>query len=202
VDYVIGLAKNKRLVRTIGKQLHEAKMRFDESKKAARVFTDFDYKTRKSWSRERRVIAKAEHLSKGDNPRFVVTSMGAGQMEARALYEDFYCQRGEMENRIKEQQLAMFADRTSTALFRSNQIRLYFSSIAYCLMETLRRLGLAGTEMARAQCQTIRLKILKVGAQIRITVRKIWISMASGHPGAGIFAQVHENLNALAPMRE
>jgi hypothetical protein len=107
-----------------------------------------------------------------------------------------------MENRIKEQQLAMFADRTSTALFRSNQIRLYFSSIAYCLMEALRRLGLVGTEMARSQCQTIRLKLLKVGAQIRITTRKIWISMGSGHPGAGIFAQVYDNLNGLVPMRE
>ena len=123
-------------------------------------------------------------------------------MEARALYEDFYCQRGEMENRIKEQQLAMFADRTSTALFRSNQTRLYFSSIAYCLMESLRRLGLAGTEMARSQCQTIRLKLLKVGAQIRITARKIWISMASGHPCAGVFAQVSENLSGLIPLRE
>jgi hypothetical protein len=202
VDYVIGLAKNKRLIRAIGKQAHAAKMKFEETKKAARVFTDFDYKTRNSWSRERRVVAKAEHLSKGENPRFVVTSRSAEQMEARALYEDFYCQRGEMENRIKEQQLALFADRTSTALFRSNQIRLYFSSIAYCLMETLRRLGLAGTEMARSQCQTIRLKLLKVGAQIRITVRKIWISMASGHPGAGVFAQVYENLSGLIPLRE
>jgi predicted ATP-dependent protease len=202
VDYVIGLAKNKRLIRAIGKQSHEAKMKFEETKKAARVFIDFDYKTRKSWSRERRVVAKAEHLSKGENPRFVVTSRSAEQMEARALYEDFYCQRGEMENRIKEQQLALFADRTSTTLFRSNQIRLYFSSIAYCLMETLRRLGLAGTEMARSQCQTIRLKLLKVGAQIRITVRKIWISMASGHPGAGVFAQVYENLSGLIPLRE
>jgi hypothetical protein len=202
VDYVIGLAKNKRLSRAIGKQVQEAKVKFDETKKAARVFTGFNYKTRKSWSRERRVIAKAEHLSKGENPRFVVTSMTSEQMEPRALYEDFYCQRGEMENRIKEQQLAMFADRTSTALFRSNQIRLYFSSIAYCLMEALRRLGLAGTEMARSQCQTIRLKLLKVGAQIRITTRKIWISMGSGHPGAGVFAQVYDHLNGLAPMRE
>ena len=128
-----------------------------------------------------------------------MTSWRGEQRPAPSLYEDFYCQRGEMENRIKEQQLALFADRTSTAYMRSNQIRLYLSSVAYCLLMALRRLGLKGTAMAQAQCQTIRLRLLKVGAQIRLSVRRIWISMASGHPGAALFQQVYENLNALGP---
>jgi hypothetical protein len=146
-------------------------------------------------SRARRVIAKAEYLDKGENPRFVVTSLGAKQMEARPLYEQFYCARGEMENRIKEQQLALYADRTSTSKMRSNQIRLYFSSIAYCLMEALRRLGLGGTEMARAQSQTMRLRLLKIGARVRLTARKIWVSLATGHPAAGLFGQMYGNLS-------
>lgn len=194
VDFVFGMAKNKRLLRIIGRPLHEAKAQFEERGKAARVFSEFAYKTRKSWKRERRVVAKAEHLDKGANPRFVVTSLSAERMEARALYEELYCARGDMENRIKEQQLALFADRTSTELMRSNQLRLYFSTFAYLLMQGLRRLGLKGTEMAQAQCQTIRLKLLKIGAQIRITVRKVWLSLAAGYPFADIFAQVYTNL--------
>jgi hypothetical protein len=194
VDYVFGLAKNKRLNKIIGRQLHEAQQQHEQTKKAARVFAEFRYQTRKSWHAERRVVAKAEHLDKGANPRFVVSSLSVAQMEARALYEELYCGRGEMENRIKEQQLALFADRTSTALLRSNQLRLYFSSFAYCLLQALRRLGLRGTEMAQAQCQTIRLKLLKIGAQIRITVRKVWVSLAGGYPYAAIFTQVYRNL--------
>lgn len=158
------------------------------------MFTEFRYRTRETWSRARRAIGKAEYLDKGENPRFVVTSWSTEQVEARPLYEDFYCARGDMENRIKEQQLALFADRTSTSWMCSNQIRLYCSSIAYCLLQALRRLGLAGTEMAKAQCQTIRLRLLKIGAQVRITVRKIWISLAAGHPAAGLFQQVYHNL--------
>jgi hypothetical protein len=157
------------------------------------------YQTRESWSRARRVIGKAEHLEKGGNPRFVVTSLSPEVWEARALYEELYCARGEMENRIKEQ-LALFADRTSTALLRSNQVRLYFSSVAYLLMEALRRLGLAGTEWARAQCDTLRCKLLKIGAQIRVTVRRVWISLAGGYPYAELFAQVYAQLRAL-PLR-
>jgi hypothetical protein len=148
----------------------------------------------KSWSRARRVVAKAEHLEKGANPRFVVTSLGEEGMEVRKLYEEFYCARGEMENRIKEQQLALFADRTSTAFLRSNQLRLYLSSIAYCLLQALRSLGLRGTEMARAQSGTIREKLLKIGAQIRITARKVWVSMAGGCPYAAVFGEVYRNL--------
>jgi DDE family transposase len=194
VGYVFGLAKNKRLLKIVGRQLHEAKLQFEESHKAARVFSEFLYQTRKSWPRERRVVAKAEHLDKGANPRFVVTSLSSEQFAAQALYEEFYCARGEMENRIKEQQLALFADRTSTELMRSNQLRLYFSTFAYQLMQALRRLGLKGTEMAQAQCQTIRLRLLKIGAQIRVTVRRVCLSLATGYPFREIFARVYANL--------
>ena len=198
VGFVFGLAKNKRLGKIIGQQLQQAKAQFEETKKAARVFTEFSYQTRKSWKRERRVVAKAEHLDKGANPRFVVTSFSADQIEARALYEELYCARGEMENRIKEQQLALFADRTSTELMRSNQLRLYFSTFAYQLMQGLRRLGLKGTEMAQAQCQTIRLKLLKIGAQIRVTVRRVYLSLATGYPFRAVFARVYANLMSTA----
>jgi hypothetical protein len=195
VDYVFGLARNVRLERIIGGQLQQAKLECEQTGKPARVFVEFSYRTKRSWSRARRVIAKAEHLAKGANPRFVVTSLGAEWMEARPLYEQFYCARGEMENRIKEQQLGLFADRTSTQVLRSNQLRVYFSAIAYCLMHALRRLGLAGTELARAQPQTVRLKLLKIGALLRVTARKVWISMASGYPYAEVFAAACRNLN-------
>jgi hypothetical protein len=142
------------------------------------------------------VVAKAEHLDKGANPRFVVTSIEMEQMDAQILYEQLYCGRGEMENRIKEQQLWLFADRTSTGKMRANQLRLYFSSVAYLLMQALRRLGLRGTQMAAAQCHTIRLKLLKVGAQVEVTVRKVWVSLAGGYPYADLFYQVFRNLQA------
>jgi hypothetical protein len=200
VDYVFGLAKNARLIKTIGKELHEARSEWEQTGRAARRFRELVYRTRKSWSRTRRVVGKAEYLGKA-NPRFVVTSMGETQMDARALYEDFYCARGEMENRIKEQQLCLFADRTSTSQMRSNQLRLYLSSFAYCLMQALRRLGLAGTEMAKAQCGTIRLKLLKVGAQIKITVRKVWLHLSAGHPCAELFGLAYRNLTALPALR-
>jgi hypothetical protein len=198
VGYVFGLAKNKRLVKIIGRQLHEAQVEFEQTQTAARVFTEFPYQTRKSWQRERRVVAKAEHLDKGANPRFIVTSLAAELFPTRALYEELYCARGEMENRIKEQQLALFADRTSTELMRSNQLRLYFSTFAYQLMQGLRRLGLRGTEMAQAQCQTIRLKLLKIGAQIRVSVRRVSLALAAGYPFRAIFAQVYTNLMSTA----
>lgn len=199
LDYVLGLAKNERLKAAIIEEQAQAAEQYRRTGLAARVFTEFPYQTRESWSRARRVIAKAEHLEKGANPRFVVTSLGRERWEARNLYEDLYCQRGEMENRIKEQ-LMLFADRTSTALLRSNQIRLYFSSMAYTLMEALRRLGLQQTALARAQASTIRLKLLKIGALIRITVRRVWVSMASGYPYADLFAQACTRLRML-PLR-
>lgn len=200
VGYVLGLAKNPRLLRKIRQTLRQAQRQHAETGKPARVFIEFSYTTRKSWSRRRRVVAKAEYTDKGENPRFVVTSLSRRQMAARSLYEDFYCARGDMENRIKEQQLGLFADRTSTALMRSNQNRLYFSSIAYCLMQALRELGLAGTRMAKAQCGTIRVQLLKIGARVRVTVRKVWISMATGHPAGNLFAQVYENLRRWEPL--
>jgi hypothetical protein len=199
VDYVLGLAKNERLKAEIAGELEQAGQQYAETGKAARVFKEFLYQTRESWTRARRVVAKAEHLEKGTNPRFVVTSLAAEAWAARPLYEELYCARGEMENRIKEQ-LVLFADRTSTAYLRSNQIRLYFSSMAYVLMEALRRLGLKSTDLARAQCHTIRLKVLKIGAHVRITVRRVWVSMAGGYPYAELFAQVYAQLHA-APLR-
>lgn len=201
VEYVFGLAKNSRLLKRIRKALNKARRRYAASGKPARVFCQFRYRTRHSWSRKRRVVAKAERLAKGDNPRFVVTSLNAAELQARRLYEDLYCARGEMENRIKEQQLDLFADRTSTTLLRSNQIRLYFSSIAYCLLQALRELGLAGTQMARAQCSTIRVRLLKIGARVRLTARKVWISMATGHPAQELFAAVYCNLERPPPLR-
>lgn len=189
VDYVLALAKNDRLKAAIVRELEQAAGEFAQTGKAARVFQEFGYQTRDSWSRERRVVAKAEHLEKGANPRFVVTSLRAETWEARPLYEQLYCARGEMENRIKEQ-LMLFADRTSTAWMRSNQLRLYFSSIAYLLLEALRRLGLQGTEWSQAQATTIRLKVLKIGALIRVTVRKIWIALAGGYPYAQAWANI------------
>jgi hypothetical protein len=196
VDYLLGLAKNERLKAEIEKQLGEAKAQYQETGRAARVFQEFVYQTRKSWSRARRVVAKAEHLEKGENPRFVVTSLCGEEWPAQALYEEQYCARGDMENRIKEQ-LMLFSDRTSTHYLRSNQLRLYFSSIAYVLRQMLRRLGLEGTELAKAQCSTIRLKLLKIGALIRITVRKVWVSLAGGYPYVTLFRQVLEKLCAV-----
>lgn len=194
VHYVLGLAKNVRLQRILGKELHEAKLQFEATGHPARVFKEFVYQTRKSWSRARRVVGKAEHLAKGSNPRFVVTSLAPEECEARALYEDLYCARGDMENRIKEQQLCLFADRTSCATMRANQLRLWLSSVAYTLLAALRQFGLQGTEMAQARCDTIRLKLLKLGALVRTTVRRVWISLSESCPYQRVFAQVHENL--------
>jgi Transposase DDE domain group 1 len=197
MDYIFGLAQNSRLKKLIEAQMAQAEKQYGETQAPARVFSEFFYSTTDTWSCERRVIAKAEHLDKGANPRFVVTSLSQQQMAARELYEKGYCARGECpENRIKEQQLDLFADRTSTGKMWSNQLRLYFSSIAYVLLQTLRRMALAGTELEKAQCGTIRLKLLKIGAQVRVTVRKIWVSLASGYPYAALFTGVLATLEA------
>lgn len=201
VDYVIGLAKNDVLIRNIQTELKKASTKFEKTGKPARLFKEFLYRTKESWSRRRRVIAKAEHLEKGANPRFIVTSLASRQMGARYIYERTYCARGDMENRIKEQQLGLFADRTSTATMRANQLRLYFSSVAYMLMQALRRLGLKDTALATAQCDTIRLKLLKIGAQIQVTVRKVWFRMATGYPYADVFERVYINLQKIPLMR-
>ena len=197
VDYVFGLAKNDRLKAELLEAMVEAKAEYAQTGEAARRFVDFEYQTLKSWSRPRRVIGKAEYMEKGENPRLVVTSLGKERMEARSLSEDCYCARGDMENRIKEQQLDLFADRTSSETMRANQLRLWFSSVAYVLMHALRMLGLKATEFAQAQCQTIRNKILKIGAQVKISVRRVLISFASGYPYQEIFEQVFVRLKTL-----
>ncbi len=200
LDYVIGLAKNDRLKREIAEEMTQAEAEFNTTGKPGRVFKDFQYRTLKSWSQERRVVGKAEFLEKGANPRFVVTSLSPERIDARALYEEVYCARGDMENRIKEQQLDLFADRTSAATMRANQLRLHLPSAAYMLMHALRRLGLKDTPLARAQCQTIRLKLLKIGARIRLTVRNVWISMSEAYPYAEVFATILRNLQSI-PLR-
>lgn len=200
VGFVLGLAKNDRLIHEIKEELEQAKRQFEHTGQSARVFKDFTHQTRKSWSRPRRVVGKAEHLSKGANPRFVVTSLSTEAFDARSLYEEAYCARGDMENRIKEQQLYLFADRTSAATMRANQQRLWFSSVAYTLMTALRRLGLKNTEMANARCDTIRLKLLKIGARIRVTVRKVWVSLAECCPYQHLFRQVCDNLARRPPI--
>jgi hypothetical protein len=181
VDYLFGFARNKRLRRKIAKEMRQAKKEQQRTGEPARLFTEFFYQTRKTWSRSRRVIAKAEQIHGKENPRYVVTSLPFAAWPTQELYEQLYCARGEMENRIKEQ-LSLFSDRMSTESLRSNQLRLYFSSLAYVLVEALRRVGLAKTEWAEYQVETIRLRLLKIAAQVRITARKIWIRYAKAYP--------------------
>src|SRR5437899_3051772 len=181
VDYVFGFARNKRLRRKIAKEMRQAKKEQQRTGEPARVFTEFFYQTRKTWSRNRRVVAKAEQIPGKENPRYLATSLPLAAWPMRELYEQLYCARGEMENRIKEQ-LSLFSDRMSTASLRSNQLRLYFSSLAYVLVEALRRVGLAETEWAEYQVETIRLRLLKIAAQVRITARKIWIRYTKAYP--------------------
>jgi hypothetical protein len=197
VEYVLGLARNQRLRRIIGGEMWEAAEQWKTTGQPARVFSEFNYRAKKTkkggWERERRVVAKAEHLEGKENPRFIVTSLSNAPWAAQALYEELYCARGDMENRIKEQ-LSLFADRVSAETMRANQLRLYFSVMAYVLMSGLRRLGLKATELAQAQVSTIRTKLLKIGARVRVTVRKVWISMASSYPWQGLYQQVWANL--------
>lgn len=196
VAYVFGLARNRRLEGRLAKAMQKSRRRCLATGKASRRFREFRYRTLGSWSRSRRVIGKAEWLPQGGNPRFVVTNLEPSRYGKQALYEKLYCARGEMENRIKEQQLDLFADRTSTATMRGNQIRLYFSAFAYVLFCALRRIGLRGTSLERAQCGTIRSRLLKIAARIRVTHRRIWVQMASESPHRKLFAQVLANLRA------
>jgi len=197
VQYIFGLARNQRLRKIIGAEMHEATQQWQQTGKPARVFSEFLYQTKKTkkggWERERRVVAKAEHIDGKENPRFVVTNLTSEEFAAQALYEREYCGRGDMENRIKEQ-FSLFADRVSSETMRSNQMRLYLSAMAYILVSGLRRLGLQGTELAQAQVSTIRTKLLKIGAQIRVSVRKVWVSMASSYPWPHLYEQVWANL--------
>jgi hypothetical protein len=194
VRYVFGLPKNRRLLKVIGREQHEAQLAFQASGQASRVFAEFRYRTHKSWSTERRVVGKAEHLSKGANPRFIVTNIAVAERGGKELYEQDYCARGEMENRIKEQQLCLFADRTSCRSLRANQLRLWFSTLAYVMLNVLRERGLEGTPFANARCDTIRTKLLKIGAIITVTVRKVWVQLASACPYKGAFARAWKNL--------
>lgn len=194
VYYVLGLAKNARLLRKIGKELESAHARSNLTGMAARVFTHFWYRTQKSWSTHRRVIAKAEYLGKGANPRFIVTNLPEDYATPQALYEKLYCARGEMENRIKEQQLDLFADRTSSHTMRANQLRLWFSSLAYVLLSTLRRTALKSTRLARATCGTIRLKLLKIAAHVKLSVRRIMAHFPTACPYQDVFTQALRNL--------
>jgi hypothetical protein len=194
VLYVFGVACNPLLRRIIAPQLAQAGRMHRRTGCAARVFCEFQHRTKsESWSRKRRLVAKAEHIEGKENPRFVVTNLSQRAWPKQALYEDCYCARGEMENRIKEQ-LSLFATRVSAETMRANQLRLYFAGLAYVLVEGLRRLGLQGTELARAQAATIRVRLLKIGARIRITVRKIWVSLASSFPLQGVFARAWAQL--------
>ena len=193
VHYLFGLARNKRLAKIVGAQMQQARVLHQTTGKAARVFTEFVYQTRKSWSRPRRVVAKAEYLDKGENPRFVVTSLAPDKWAAQDLYEKFYCARGEMENRIKEQ-MCLFADRLSTDEMKGNQLRLYLSALAYTLIEALRRLALKGTAWAEAQVDTIRLKLLKIGAVVRVSVRRILLQLSSAYPWKDIYAHAFHAL--------
>jgi hypothetical protein len=199
VDYVLGLARNRRLLNIIGAELWQAQQQWNRTGQPARVFTEFQYAANKTnkggWDRERRVVAKAEQIEGKQNPRFVVTSLTQQCWESQALYEELYCARGDMENRIKEQ-FSLFADRVSAETMRANQMRLYLSVMAYVLMSGLRRLGLKATDLAHAQVSTIRTKLLKIGAQIRITARKVWVSMASSYPWQDLYQQVWANLHS------
>ena len=204
VDFLFGLARNKRLSAEIEADMEAARAEAEATARPARRFRDFTWSTRDSWTRERRVVGKAEWLpgptSSGDkaNPRFVVTSLKPAEAGARHLYETIYCARGEMENRIKECQLDLFADRTSAATMRANQLRLWFASAAYVLMCALRRIGLAHTQFATATCGTIRLKLLKIGALVRLSVRRVKIAMASACPNQQEWAVVHSRLRRAA----
>ena len=199
IEYVVGLARNKRLVRAIGEDLERVREEAQRTGEKARCFRDLRYRTKKSWSRERRVVAKAEQLGDKANPRFVVTSLDAPTYPAQELYERLYCARGDMENRIKEQQLGMFADRTSTATMRGNQLRLWIASLAYTLAQALRRIGLQGTSLAKAQMSTIRVRLLKLSGLVKLSARRIRIALSSAFPLQDVFAQALCNLQAFPP---
>lgn len=199
IDYILGLAKNPRLSAEIADEMTAAKAEHARTGEKARVFKDFRYKTRDSWTRERRVVGKAEYITDKENPRFVVTTLSSEEWPAQALYEDLYCARGEMENRIKEQQLGLFADRTSTHTIRGNQLRLWLSSIAYLILHDLRRLALCGTAMGRAQVSTIRCRLLKIGAVVKVSVRRVYVSLSSVFPLQELFARILANIREHVP---
>jgi hypothetical protein len=194
VYFVLGCAKTTPLVARIKAELAEAEAEHKTTGRPARRFTSFDWTTRESWTRQRRVVAKAEWTEGEANPRFIVTSLPEDVLDARRLYEDVYCKRGEMENRIKETQSDLFGDRMPATTMRANQLRMYFSSLAYVLMCALRRIALAGTELERATCATLRLRLLKIGAQVTISVRRVKVALATSCPSRHLFETAHERL--------
>jgi hypothetical protein len=194
VNYIFGLARNARLEAAIAPELAQAEATSRRTGAPARIFKELRWTTLGSWSRKRRVIAKAESTHGGPNPRFIVTSLKAAESDGRQLYETVYCARGEMENRIKECQLDLFADRTSAATMRANQLRLWFASMAYILLCALRRIGLAHTQFAQATCGTIRLRLLKIGALVRTSCRRVKLAMATAFPCQPEFALAHFKL--------
>jgi hypothetical protein len=194
VDYVLGLAKNARLEGMIKKDLKKSKRKFKRTGKPSKRYRNLHYRTLSTWSKKRRVVAKAEHLDKGANPRFVVTTLKKAEYGARALYEDVYCARGDMENRIKEQQMGMFAGRTSTHTLRANQLRLWLSSLAFVLVSELRRVGLKSTALESAQSWTIRERLFKIGATVTVSVRRIVVAMATAYPWKEVFERCLSNL--------
>ena len=196
VDFCLGLARNSRLQARLEPAFDRAHELCEESGEAERVFDEWQHETLKSWSRTRRVIGKAEITNKGENPRFIVTSL---EGDPTRLYEETYCARGDMENRIKEQQLDLFATRTPGRLMRVNQIRLWLSSVAYVLIDELRRWGLRGTALETAYCSTVRLKLIKIGARVRVTTRKVWVSLASSYPHQELFALAWSQLQRAGP---
>jgi hypothetical protein len=200
VDYVFGLAKNARLLAMIKPLAERVRRKACRRGEAVRHYKELRYRTLDSWSRTRRVVAKAEHLAKGANPRFVVTSLSKEAFKTRALYEDLYCARGEMENRIKEQQLDLFADRTSCQQMKANQLRLYVSSMAYVVLTQLRNRVLKGTSWARARADTLRLRLLKIGALVKPTVRRFWIHFSSSYPHQEEFIAICQRLQS-TPLR-
>lgn len=194
VDYVFGMARNPLLEKIVAEALEQARRQWEHTQQPARVFQEFEHETVSgTWSCRRRVVAKAEHIDGKSNPRFVVTSLAVEVWGAQQLYEDLYCARGDMENRIKEQ-FMLFADRVSAATLRANQLRLYLSVMAYSLICGLRRLGLRATHLAHAQAGTIRVRLLKIGAQIRVTVRKVWVQMSSSFPLQDLFGHALQQL--------
>jgi hypothetical protein len=197
VDFLFGLARNQRLRKIIGQQMHEATVQWNKTGVPARAFTEFEYRTKKTkkggWDRERRVVAKAEHIEWKRESAFRGDFTDGATMGCTGVVRRAYCGRGDMENRIKEQ-FTLFADHVSAETMRANQMRMYLSAAAYILISALRRAGLKGTELAAAQVSTIRTKLLKIGSQIRVTVRKVWVSMASSYPWQDIYQQIWSNL--------
>jgi hypothetical protein len=200
VFYLFGISRNNRLSQRIKEEMKQARKLFLQNGEAARIYKDFMYKTLKSWSRRRRVIGKAEYLPRGENQRFIVTNLPKREYPGQELYVKIYCARGDMENRIKEQQLYLFADKTSCTMIRSNQLRLYFSSVAYVFLNELRNYAPPESKTAKAQCETLRLKLLKIGAVVTVSVRRVFVNVSSAYPYKNIFTKILASIQQNQPL--